>query len=674
MDRALKIADTNLDELCQLHRQMLLIRRFEERASSLYRESEIPGFLHLSIGQEAVAVGVCRHLRPSDGIISTHRGHGHCIAKGTDVTAMFAELMGKDTGVCRGRGGSMHVADLSVGVYGANGIVAAGLPIANGIAAAFGILGRDDVMVAFFGEGAATQGAFHEALNLAVVWRLPVLFMCENNGFAEFSRLEQQQPVAPHERASAYGLVAITVDGNDVLAVADAVDDAVVALRRGEGPKMIEATTLRGRGHYEGDAQKYRSVNEQSDWQKNDPLVRSARRIEDSGGADRLVAMEKSVEAEIEAAVEAARAAPPPEASSLVDFVVAPAQPAVIEEQVAEGQEFRYVDAIREALADALKSDPVTWVAGIDVAAGEGVFTVTRGLADRFPGRVRDTPISETAIMGLAVGGALAGTRPVVELMYLDFIGVCLDQVMNQAAKMRFMTGGLAPTALVIRTQFAAGRSSGPQHSQSLESILTQIPGLKVVMPCEPADCYGLLRAAIEDPAPVVFIENRLLYGRKGPRPPATHRVPIGQAVVRRPGRHVTVVTWSRMVHDALIAAERAAELGIELEVIDLRTVAPIDRVTIATSVAKTNRLLIAHEAVLTTGVGAEIAAWASSELFWELDAPIERVAPPFTPVPYAPSLEHAWLPGPERIVAAAQRLVQSEPKAASAGGSAKDG
>jgi 2-oxoisovalerate dehydrogenase E1 component len=241
--------------------------------------------------------------------------------------------------------------------------------------------------------------------------------------------------------------------------------------------------------------------------------------------------------------------------------------------------------------------------------------------------------------------------------MYLDFIGVCLDQVLNQAAKMRFMTGGVAPTSLVIRTQFAAGRSSGAQHSQSLESILTQIPGLKVVMPCEPADAYGLLRAAIEDPDPVVFIENRLLYGRKGPRPHASHRVPIGKAIVRRSGRDVTVVTWSRIVHDALVAAERAAEHGIELEVIDLRTVAPIDHATIALSVKKTGRLLIVHEAVLTTGVGAEIAAWASSELFWDLDAPVERVAPPFTPVPYAPLLEQAWLPGPEQIVAAARRI-----------------
>jgi 2-oxoisovalerate dehydrogenase E1 component len=551
----------------------------------------------------------------------------------------------------------MHIADLSVGVYGANGIVGAGLPIANGIAAAFAILGSDNVVVAFFGEGAAAQGAFHEAVNLAVMWRLRVLFLCENNRFAEFSRLEQQQPVAPHERASAYRLPAVTVDGNDVLAVAEAVDAAVAALRRAEGPRMIEAVTLRGRGHYEGDAQRYRSIEEQSAWRTADPLARTALQIAELGGQEWLASMDKEVDEEIESAVAAARNAPAPDPRSLQDFVFASIKPAAVAERIADGEEYRYVDAIREALADALEADRTVWVAGIDVAAGEGVFTVTRGLAKRFPDRVRDTPISETAIMGLAVGGALAGTRPVVELMYLDFIGVCLDQVLNQAAKVRFMTGGVAPTSLVIRTQFAAGRSSGAQHSQSLESILTQIPGLKVVMPCEPADAYGLLRAAIEDPDPVVFIENRLLYGRTGPRPQTGHRVPIGKAVVRRPGRDVTVVTWSRIVHDALVAAERAAEHGIELEVIDLRTVAPIDHATIAQSVKRTGRLLIVHEAVLTTGVGAEIAAWASSELFWDLDAPVERVAPPFTPVPYAPSLEQAWLPGPEQIVNAAMRL-----------------
>ena len=632
-----------------LYRQMLRIRRFEERAAELYRDSEIPGFLHLSVGQEAVAVGVCSALRPSDGVVSTHRGHGHCLAKGVDMTAMFAELMGREGGTAHGRGGSMHIADLAVGVYGANGIVGAGLPIAAGVAEAFRQRGTDDVVAVFFGDGAVAQGAFHEALNLAALWRLPVLFVCENNGFAEFSPLELQHPLAPHERASAYGLTAQVVDGNDVLAVQAAAASAVRALRAGEGPAFLEARTYRHRGHYEGDPERYRSAEEVAHAKESDPLLRQ--------GGD--AGTEAEVAAEVEAAVGAARAQPSPAAAEVTRYTLRDwSEPA--HEAVDAGEEIKYMDAVREALAWELESDPAVWVAGVDVGQGGNVFGITRGLAERFPGRVLDTPISETAIMGLAVGGAMAGTRPVVELMYVDFLGVCFDQVLNQAAKLHFMTGGGAPLSLVIRTQCGAGRSSGPQHSQSLESLFAQVPGLKVVMPSTADDAYGLLRAAIHDPNPVVFIEHRLLYGRRGPRPRREHLVPLGSAAVRRPGSRATVVSWSRMVHHALAAADALAAEAIEVEVIDLRTVAPIDRATIAESVRKTHRLLVAHEAVITSGIGAELAAWAAEELFYDLDAPVRRVAPHFSPVPYAPSLEQAWLPDAARIQAALKELTLS--------------
>jgi 2-oxoisovalerate dehydrogenase E1 component len=242
--------------------------------------------------------------------------------------------------------------------------------------------------------------------------------------------------------------------------------------------------------------------------------------------------------------------------------------------------------------------------------------------------------------------------------MYLDFLGVCLDQLLNQAAKLPFMTGGAARMALTVRTQFGAGRSSGSQHSQSLEALLAHIPGLTVVMPSTPADTYGLLRAAIQDPNPVVFIENRLLYGMKGPQPPSDHVLPIGRAAVVRPGTDVTVVSVSRMVHDVLAAAESAAADGISAEVIDLRTVAPLDTETILESVARTSRLLIAHEAVVPFGIGGEIAAVVARDGFWNLDAPIERVGAAATPPPYAPDLEHAWLPDADVIADAIRRTV----------------
>jgi 2-oxoisovalerate dehydrogenase E1 component len=428
-----------------------------------------------------------------------------------------------------------------------------------------------------------------------------------------------------------------------------AAEAAVAELRAGRGPAFLEARTYRWRGHYEGDPERYRTPEEVARAREGDPLQRFP--------ADPR--LEEEVAAEVEAAVVAARGQAHPEADEVTRYTLRDWSEAACE-SFDEGQEIKYMDAVREALTAELETDPEVWIAGVDVGRGGGVFGITRGLAERFPGRVLDTPISETAVMGLAVGGAMAGSRPVVELMYVDFLGVCFDQVLNQAAKLHFMTGGGASLSLVIRTQCGAGRSSGPQHSQSLESLLAQVPGLKVAMPATAEDAYGMLRAAVHDPNPVVFIEHRLLYGRRGRRPRPEHLVPLGSAAVRRRGSHVTAVSWSRMVHEVLEAAEVLAADGVEVEVIDLRTVAPIDRATIAESVRKTHRLLVAHEAVITSGIGAELAAWAAEELFYDLDAPVRRVAPPFSPVPYAPTLEQAWLPDAARILAALKELTLS--------------
>ena len=644
------------DDLLEMHRRMLLIRGFEQRVAALYRDGEVPGFVHLSIGQEAAAVGACWPLRPSDVVTSTHRGHGHCLAKGLDPLGMFAELMGRDGGTNRGRGGSMHIADPTIGIFGANGIVAAGLPIAVGAAAAAQLRDDGNVAVAFFGDGAPAQGAFHEALNLASVWRLPVVFFCENNGYAEFSPVSTQHATTLDRRAAGYGLEHVAVDGNDVVATAEAMAEVVGRVRAGGGPVVVEATTYRWHGHYEGDPQRYRTPEEVREWEGRDPLVVHERRLREAGvGDDDLKALETSVTEALDAAVEAARALAPPAVSSLHDFVVR-ARPEVPEPPAPpeDAEVFRMMDAVHDALEVELASDERVFVAGIDVGEGGNVFGLTRGLRDRFGDRVRDTPICETAVVGLGVGAAMAGMRPVVEVMYLDFLGVCFDQLLNQAAKLPFMTGGAAEMALTVRTQFGAGRSSGSQHSQSLEALLAHVPGLTVVMPSTPADTYGLLRSAIQDPNPVVFIENRLLYGMRGPRPPADHLVPIGRSKVVRPGTDVTVISVSRMVHEALAAAE---SVEASVEVIDLRTVAPLDMEPVLASVRKTGRLLIAHEAVVPFGIGAEIAATVAREAFWDLDAPIERVGAAATPAPYAPELEAAWLPDRAVIAAAIERL-----------------
>lgn len=641
-------------ELLSAYERMLLIRRFEEAASTCYRNGEIPGFVHLCIGQEATAVGACWHLGNDDIITSTHRGHGHCLAKGLDPAPMFAELFGRDAGTCRGRGGSMHIADPELGIFGANGIVAAGIPIAVGAALAQQLRSSGRVVVAMFGDGAVAQGAFHEAVNLASLWSLPVAFFCENNHYAEFSAERDQQPVTLAERAAGYGLRHLSLDGDDVVTVADAMGEVISGLRAGSPPVIVEADTYRWHGHYEGDPERYRDVAETDERRVRDPLLlaRTALVRLGTGEAD-LDAASDRVERAVEEALTFARSAPAPDPSTLGLYVKRNAEQPTEPTLEVDAPVFRNMDAVRLALEHELETDPSVFVAGVDVGKGGNVFGLTRGLHDRWPDRVRDTPISETALVGLAVGASMAGMRPVVELMYVDFLGVCLDQLMNQAAKLGFMTGGRAGLSMVLRTQFGAGRSSGSQHSQSLEALLAHIPGLTVVMPSTPADTYGLLRSAIRDPNPIVFIEHRLLYGRKGPQPPADHLVPIGKAVVRRRGLHVTVVSMSRMVLEVEAAADELANEGIEAEVIDLRTVAPLDMETVLASVEKTSRLLVVHEAVRDFGIGAEIAAGVAEQAFWHLDAPVARLAPPPMPVPYAPELEHAWLPDRERISAA---------------------
>lgn len=639
----------------EMYRRMRLIREFEDRASKLYRANEIPGFLHLSIGQEASAVGACWPLDDRDVVTSTHRGHGHCIAKGLDVEGMFAELMGKSTGTCQGRGGSMHIADPRRGIFGANGIVAAGLPIAVGAGTAAQLRGHGGVVLAFFGDGAVAQGMFHEAVNLAAVWRLPVIFCCENNHYAEFSAASDQHRATLADRARGYGVDFAHVDGNDVVAVAETVTELVNGLRAGGGPVLLEAETYRWHGHYEGDPEVYREPAELAEWKTRDPLVLQAKRLD----ADVVAKIDDEVGTIIDGAVAEARAAAEPAPETLHHYVGVPREP-VAEPPEPTGEIFRTMDAVHEALDHELAADEDVFLAGIDVAAGGNVFGLMRGLAEKYPGRVRDTPISESAIIGTAVGAAMAGMRPVVELMYLDFIGVCLDQLMNQAAKLRFMTGGAVSLPLVVRTQFGAGKSSGSQHSQSLEALLAHIPGLTVVMPSTPADTYGLLRAAIRDPNPVVFIENRALYGKKGPRPEPGHLVPLGKAAIRREGTDVTLVSYSKLVHDCVAVAEELAGEGISVEVIDLRTITPLDKETVLRSLAKTNRLVIAHQAVTEFGVGAELAAVAAQEGLWSLDAPVIRVGAASTPAPYAPSLERAWLPDRERIAAAVRSSAQA--------------
>lgn len=322
-------------------------------------------------------------------------------------------------------------------------------------------------------------------------------------------------------------------------------------------------------------------------------------------------------------------------------------------------REISYAEALNEVLREEMKRDPTLFVAGEDVGAFGGVFGVTKGLLEEFgEERVRDTPITEAAIVGCAIGAAATGMRPVIEMMFMDFMGVCVDQIVNQAAKMRYMFGGKARLPIVIRACCGAGVSAAAQHSQSLEAWFTHTPGLKVVMPSTPHDAKGLLRAAIADDNPVVFLEHKLLYGKKGPVPEGAYTIPLGSAEVRRQGQHVTLISWSRMVDVCLSAAQSLAQEGIEAEVIDLRTLTPLDKATLFSSVEKTGKVVIVHEACLTGGYGGEVAALIADESFDCLDAPIKRVAAPDIPVPFSPVLERHYIPNELQVLQAVREIL----------------
>jgi 2-oxoisovalerate dehydrogenase E1 component len=635
----------------EMLRRMQLIRAFEGTLARIYADGELPTeTVHLSIGQEATAVGVCFALGPADAMTTTHRGHGHMLAKGAEPNAMMAELLGKEAGLCRGKGGSMHVTDASVGALGANGIVGAPYLIAAGAALAARQEASDRVAVAFSGDGATNQGMFHEALNFAAVFDLPAVFIIENNLYGEFTPLSKHAGIERlADRAAAYGFPGVTVDGNDVWAVYEATQQAVSRARRGEGPTLLECLTYRVHGHMEGEKIPYRDSAEIQAWLDRCPIRRLEDELQTAGtlSPDEITAIRTGAQEQVEEALAFARQSADPPADALTEDVYAP-ELAELYRPVAAltaRREISTSQALFEALAEEMARDERVFLLGEDVSTG-GYFAVTVGLADEFgPHRVLDTPISEYAIVGAAVGAAMSGRRPVAEILFSDFITTCMDPIVNQAAKLRYMSGGQYMLPLVIRTPGGGGIGMAAQHSQSLEAWLTGIPGLVILAPGTPYDAKGLLKAAIRSNNPVLFFENKLLYAVSGPVPEEDYIVPIGVAEVKRPGDDVTLVAIGALVGPALEAAEILAREGISVEVVDPRTLVPCDWAAIVRSVVKTGRLVVAEPGALTHGFGAEVVARVTEVALKALRTPPRRVAGVDVPIPYNRALENAALP-----------------------------
>ena len=651
------------ETLRKLHLSMLRIRLFEEKAAELFKEGVIKGAAHSYAGQEAIASGTCANLGPADYIGSYHRGHGHCIAKGADISRMMAELMGKATGSCNGLGGSMHIADLDLNILGANGIVGATMPLGTGAALAAKLRGDRQVSVAFFGDGASNQGLFHEALNLASVWKLPMIFICENNQYALSTAITQTTSVGQiADRAPAYGVPGMRIDGNDAIEVHNVIGEAIERARAGGGPSLIEAMTWRWGGHsMRTNLKDPRSEADRLAWQARCPLIRIEQEMIEAGiPSDEIESIRAQVSEEIAEAEAFGRSSPEPTSDILTTAVYSPF--AEHREPDNTGtRELTFVEALNEALAQEMERDSTVIVMGEDIGGIGGVFQVTAGLTEKFGiDRVRETPISESTFCGAGVGAAIAGMRPVVEVQIFDFVTLMMDMLVNQAAKFRFMNGGTGKVPLVVRGPQGGGIRMAAQHSQSLEAWFAHIPGLVVIAPSTPYDAKGLLTAAIRDDNPVVFLEHKMLYlGQTGPVPQEPYAIPIGKADIKRAGTDVTIVATQLMVERALSAARVLEREGISVEVIDPRTIKPLDEETILASVRKTNRLVIVHEACQTGGFGAEVSAMVMEKAFDWLDAPVIRVAAQDVPIPYNDRLETEVIPSQARIVDAVRSCVR---------------
>lgn len=666
----------NVYELLRAYQTMLLIRVVEERIAERYDEDKMKCPTHLSIGQEAVAVGVMMHMTDEDVIFSTHRCHAHYLAKGGDVKRMMAEMYGKETGCARGRGGSMHLIDVERGMYGSSAIVGGSMPLPLGAALAFQLRGEKRFGAAFFGDAGIEPGVFHECMNFAALRKLPILFVCEDNDYSTMTRRHERQCVPIAERAVGYGIPGVRVDGNDVQAVYVAAKIAAERARASMGPSFIEATTYRWREHVEHNKGiMSRPAEELQYWKARCPLERCRRELE-SGGihAEIMDKMLLDVGIKVDEAFRFAEESPFPLPANILSDVgdgVAeiPETPPTIEERT-----LTTAEAVAEATVQAMEADPSIFVFGLHVTDPNGVFGTTKLAFERFgTSRVFETPISEAALTGVAGGAAMLGMRPLHVHARNDFLLLCLDQLGNQLSKWHYMSGGQLKVPVVIRAIVGRSRGQGCQHSQSLQSLFAHFPGLHVVAPSNAYDAKGMLFTALTGDCPVIFLEHRMCHTLRNAVPIDPYRLPFGKARVTRTGKDLTIVTILQMVYEAERAAETLAEMGVSAEVIDLRSIRPWDTKTVCASVRKTGRVIVADTGWTEFGISAEIASRVTESEFHHLKAAPVRIGLPECPTPTAEPLETAYYPNSRDIVAWALNLLNREVPDDLAGGFATE-
>ena len=627
-----------------LLRSMTRIRMVEEEIAKRYPQQQMRCPVHLSIGQEAAAVGVCAALQPTDWAFSGHRNHAHYLAKGGDLKAMLAEIYGKATGCCGGKGGSMHLTDKAAGFLAAPPIVGSTVAIAVGAALTAQREGKERVVVVFLGDGAMEAGVVHESLNFAALKELPILFACENNLYSVYSRLEVRQPPqrSISDLAAGHGVKTVQADGNNAQEVYDKACAAVHDLRQGQGPVFMELPTYRWLEHcgpgYDNDIG-YRTEAEFREWKQRDPLVISSQQssaVLESAEID-------AIREEIEAAFSAAISDPFPDPASAGLHVYAPTKDTEPEPERGT-RELTYAEALREAQGLCLAKYPDSYLMGLGVPDPKGIFGTTLGLQEKYgEERVFDIPLSENAITGVAIGSAITGLRPILTHQRLDFALVSIDQIVNQAAKWHYMFNGTMSVPLVIRMIIGRGWGQGPQHSQSLHAWFAHIPGLKVIMPSTPYDAKGMLIAAIEDDNPVLLLEHRWLHSVKGYVPEECYSLPLDGCTRTVEGSDVTLVSLAYGVNECRAASLELQDYNIRAEVIDIRSLQPMDFKSICDSVSKTGRLIVVDHAEGSCGIASELIARVVESTTKEFASKPRRLTLPAHPCPTSPALSKEY-------------------------------
>ncbi|MCB0397077.1 MAG: dehydrogenase E1 component subunit alpha/beta [Flavobacteriales bacterium] len=636
----------NNDRLKELYRALLKPRLIEEKMLVLLRQGRISKWFS-GIGQEAVSVGAALALESDEFILPMHRNLGVFTSRDIPMQRLFAQFQGKDSGFTHGRDRSFHFGTTEHHIVGMISHLGPQMGIADGIALAHKLKKEKKVSLVFTGDGATSQGDFHEAMNVAAVWDLPVIFVIENNGYGlSTPSNEQFRCTYISDRAKGYGMESVRIDGNNILEVYHTISRTAASMRKSPRPVMVECMTFRMRGHEEASGTKYVPAELMEAWAKKDPVNNYEayllkEEILDEVEVDSIRA---EIKKEISDALDIAFAADtiqPDTDKELGDVYNQQEIPTIAPS--GEVRELRYVDALSEGLRQAMEKHHNLVIMGQDIADYGGVFKVTEGFTERFgKDRVRNTPLCESAIVGAALGLSIHGFKAIMEMQFADFVTCGFNQIINNLAKLHYRWGQYAD--VVIRMPTGAGVAAGPFHSQSNEAWFTHTPGLKVVYPAFPADAKGLLAASIEDPNPVMFFEHKALYRSiTGPVHGEYYTHELGKAATIRSGDEVTIVTYGFGVHWALETLDRHPEISADL--IDLRTLVPLDLDAILASVRKTGKAIILHEDSLTGGFGGEIAALINEHAFEDLDAPVVRSASLDTPVPFVSELEWNFLP-----------------------------